>query len=66
MVIVARRKNEDDRDAEYLERTAVRLRHMASTNAVALEGDADDVRSRLRNMAYGGSRKRNLQNDDSG
>jgi hypothetical protein len=65
-VIVARRKNENDRDADYLERTAVRLRHMASTIPVALEGDADDVRSRLRHIAYGGSRKRNLQNGDSG
>jgi hypothetical protein len=65
-VIVAHRKNENDRDADYLERTAVRLRHMASTIPVAVEGDADDVRSRLRNMAYGGSAKRNLHNDDSG
>ena len=59
IVIDPHRKSGDDGDA-YLERTAVRLRHMASTHSAAREGDAAEVEIRLRNMAYGGSRKRNL------
>lgn len=58
ILIDPRRNNGDDGD--YLERTAVRLRHMASTHSAAREGDAAEVENRLRNMAYGGSRKRNL------
>ena len=59
ILIDPRRNNGDDGD-DYLERTAVRLRHMASTHSAAREGDAAEVEKRLRNMAYGGSRKRNL------
>ena len=61
-MIDPRRNNggDGDGDADYLERTAVRLRHMASTHSAAREGDAAEVEKRLRNMAYGGSRKRNL------
>ena len=66
MVIGLRLANENDGNADYLERTAVRLRHMTSTYSAALGGDADTVEIRLRSMAYGGSRKRNLQNGDSG
>ena len=57
ILIDPRRNNGDD---GYLERTAVRLRHMASTHSAAREGDAAEVENRLRNMTYGGSRKRNL------
>jgi hypothetical protein len=39
---------------------------MASTNSAALEADADEVENRLRNMAYGGSHKRNIQIDNRG
>ncbi len=55
------RTSGDDGDTDYLERTAVRLRHMASTHSAAREGDATEVENRLRRMAYGGSRKRNIQ-----
>lgn len=57
--------NRDDGDADYLERTAIRLRHMTSSNSATLEGDADDVENRPRRMAYGGSRKRNIEIDNS-
>lgn len=59
-MIDPRRNNVDDCDADYLERTAVRLRHMASTHSAALQGCPAEVEIRLRTMAYGGSRKRNL------
>ena len=60
ILIDPRRNNGDDGDADYLERTAVRLRHMASTHSAARKGDAAEVENHLPNMAYGGSRKRNL------
>ena len=59
-ILIDPRRNNGDGDGDYLERTAVRLRHMASTHSAAREGDAVEVENRLRNMAYGGSRKRNL------
>ena len=57
-ILIDPRRNNGDGD--YLERTAVRLRHMASTHSAAREGDAVEVENRIRDMAYGGSRKRNL------
>lgn|GEM_PF-4724498 len=53
-------------DADYLERTAIRLRHMTSTISAALEAEADEVENRLRHMASGGSHKCNIQIDTSG
>ena len=59
-ILIDPRRNNGGAGAGYLERTAVRLRHMASTHSAAREGDAAEVENRLRKMAYGGSRKRNL------
>jgi len=55
------RRSDNNEDAEYLERTAVRLRHMASTHSAARDADADEVHDRLRNMAYGSSRQLHTQ-----
>lgn len=51
--MISFRRRDKERDAEYLERTAARLRHMTSTNSAARDADADEVHGRLRNMTYG-------------
>ena len=52
-IVIGIRRTENDADAEYLERTAARLRHMASTHSAARDANADEVRNRLRHMTYG-------------
>jgi len=45
-------------DASYLERTGSRLRDMNSAYEDVIEGDAEDVRTRIEQMGYGGRRGR--------
>lgn len=59
-VMISVRRGDSDDDA-YLERTAVRLRHMASTHSAVRDADADKVHDRLRNMTYGSSRQLHTQ-----
>lgn len=59
--MISIRRGDSDGDAAYLERTAVRLRHMTSTHSAAREADADKVHDRLRNMTYGSSRQLHTQ-----
>ena len=51
--MIRRRNRRSDGDADYLERTTLRLRRITSTYSGAAEADAAEFASRLRARAKG-------------